>query len=92
VERLAPPKAKPTLSQAAYETLSIVAYGSRVTRATVEKIRGVNSDSAFVRLLEKNLIRETGRLPTAGRPMTYDVTEEFYRVFGFATKKDLPAL
>ena len=78
------------LSQAAYETLSIIAYNANVTRATIEKIRGVNSDSSIDKLLERNLIAETGRASLPGRPMRYDVTDEFYRQFGFKSRADLP--
>lgn len=78
------------LSQAAYETLSIIAYNANVTRAVIEKIRGVNSDSSIDKLLERNLISETGRANLPGRPMRYDVTDEFYRLFGFKSRADLP--
>jgi len=78
------------LSQAAYEALSIVAYNSGVTRAAIEKIRGVNSDSSIAKLLERGLIAETGRADLPGRPMRYDVTDEFYRLFGFKSRDDLP--
>ena len=81
---------KHALSQAAYETLSIVAYNANVTRAAIEKIRGVNSDSSISKLLERNLIVETGRASLPGRPMRYDVTDEFYRLFGFSSRTDLP--
>ena len=81
---------KHSLSQAAYETLSIIAYNANVTRAAIEKIRGVNSDSSVTKLLERNLIAETGRANLPGRPMQYDVTDEFYRLFGFKSRKDLP--
>ena len=92
IEKLFEQRQKHGLSQAAYETLSIVAYHANVTRATIEKIRGVNSDSSISRLLERNLIRETGRLNLPGRPMGYDVTDEFFRSFGFKSRKDLPDL
>jgi segregation and condensation protein B len=82
---------KHSLSQAAYETLSIIAYNTAATRVSIEKIRGVNSDSSVEKLLEKGLIAEIGRLALPGRPMAYDVTDEFYRCFGFKSKKDLPA-
>ena len=90
IDRLFDIRQKQGLSQAAYETLSIVAYNANVTRAAIEKVRGVNSDSSIIKLLDKNLIQETGRLSIPGRPMTYDVTEEFFRSFGFRSRKDLP--
>ena len=90
IEKLMEERPKQNLSQAAYEALSIIAYNSNVTRAAVEKIRGVNSDSSIDKLLERNLIRETGRLNVPGRPLAYDVTDEFYRRFGYSSKTDLP--
>ena len=92
VNKLFEIKQKQSLSQAAYETLSIVAYNANVTRAAIEKIRGVNSDSPISKLLERNLIVETGRASLPGRPMQYDVTDEFYRLFGFKSRTDLPDL
>ena len=83
-------KQKHGLSQAAYETLAIVAYNTNATKALIEKIRGVNSDSAVERLVERGLVVEKGRLRMPGRPMAYDVTDDFYRNFGFRSKKDLP--
>jgi segregation and condensation protein B len=92
VAKLFEARQKHGLSQAAYETLSVVAYNKNATRALVERIRGVNSDSAFAKLLDRGLIREAGRLRVPGRPMAYDVTDEFFRVFGFKSRKDLPDL
>jgi segregation and condensation protein B len=81
---------KQGLSQAAYETLAIIAYHQPVTRALVEQIRGVNSDNVIVNLVEKNLIQETGRQDSPGKPKLYGTTEEFLRVFGFSSLRDLP--
>lgn len=92
VNKLFEIKQKQSLSQAAYETLSIVAYNADVTRSMIEKIRGVNSDSPIEKLLERGLIIETGRARLPGRPMRYDVTEDFYRLFGFKSRSDLPDL
>lgn len=92
IRRLFEPRQKQALSQAAYETLAIVAYNQPVTRARIEQIRGVNSDSAITRLVERNLIREAGRLESPGKPMLYETTEEFLRSFGFKSKADLPLL
>ncbi len=83
---------KPNLSQAALEVLAIVAYNPRVTRAEMEKIRGVSSDSAMNKLLEYNLIEEAGKLDAPGRPMTYQTTDDFLRMFGYSSLKDLPEL
>ena len=83
---------KAGLTPAAYETLSIIAYNQPVTRAYIEQIRGVNSDSVLMTLMERNLIREAGRDDAPGRPKLYETTEEFLRVFGFSSLKDLPPL
>lgn len=83
---------KQGLTPAAYETLSIIAYNQPVTRAYIEQIRGVNSDGVLLKLVERNLIREAGRDDAPGKPKLYETTEEFLRVFGFSSIKDLPAL
>ncbi len=92
IRRLVEPRQKQALSQAAFETLSIIAYNQPVTRARIEMIRGVNSDSAIIRLIERNLIREAGRMDSPGKPMLYETTDEFLRSFGFRSVKDLPIL
>jgi len=92
IRKLVEPRQKQALSQAAFETLSIIAYNQPVTRAKIEMIRGVNSDSALVRLIERNLVREAGRLDAPGKPVLYETTEEFLRSFGFKSTKDLPVL
>ena len=83
---------KPNLSQAAIETLAIIAYNPKITRAEIEAIRGVNSDGTIYKLLEYNLIEETGKLDAPGRPGTYGVTSEFLRIFGFNNLNELPDL
>lgn len=83
---------KPSLSQAAMEVLAIIAYNSKITRAEVEKIRGVSSDSAMNKLIEYNLIEEAGRLDAPGRPMMYKTTDEFLRMFGYQSLEDMPEL
>lgn len=92
ISKLAEPRQKQALSQAAFETLAIIAYNQPVTRARIEMIRGVNSDSSIATLLERNLIKEAGRLDSPGRPVLYETTEEFLRCFGFRSIKDLPML
>lgn len=92
IARLAPVRKKQGLTPAAYETLAIIAYNQPVTRAYIEQIRGVNSDSVITKLMERNLIREAGRDDAPGRPKLYETTEEFLRVFGFSSLKDLPPL
>ncbi|OGW90734.1 MAG: SMC-Scp complex subunit ScpB [Omnitrophica bacterium RIFCSPHIGHO2_02_FULL_63_14] len=83
---------KRRLSQASLETLSVVAYRQPVTRADIEFIRGVNVDGALKTLLEKGLVRITGRKEVPGRPMLYGTTKEFLEHFGLASVKELPAL
>ena len=83
---------KPNLSQAALETLAIIAYNPKITRAEIESIRGVNSDGTIYKLLDYNLIEETGKLDAPGRPGTYGVTSEFLRMFGFSNLNELPEL
>lgn len=86
------PRQKQGLSQAAFETLAITAYNQPITKAKIEQIRGVNSDSAISRLIDRNLIREAGRLDAPGKPILYETTEEFLRSFGFKSVADLPIL
>ena len=83
---------KPNLSQAALETLSIIAYNSGITRAEIETIRGVNSDGTIYKLLEYNLIEEVGRLDAPGRPTIYSTTKEFLKMFGISSLEELPEL
>ena len=85
-------RTKPNLSQAALEVLSIIAYNPKVTRAEMERIRGVSSDSAMNKLLEYNLIEEAGRLDAPGRPVMYKTTDEFLRLFGYSSLDDMPEL
>jgi segregation and condensation protein B len=80
------------LSQAALEALAIVAYKQPVTRAQVEAIRGVNSDSVLRTLVGRELIEEVGRLDQVGRPILYGTTFEFLRQFGLGSLEELPAL
>ena len=84
------PAQKSMLSGAALETLSIVAYNQPVTRSSVEFIRGVNSDSAINRLIERGLIEECGRLDTPGKPLLYRTTPEFLKSFGITSLDELP--
>ena len=83
---------KPNLSQAALETLAIIAYNPKITRAEIESIRGVNSDGTIYKLLDHNLIEDAGRLDAPGRPTTYQVTKEFLRLFGYTSLEELPEL
>lgn len=83
---------KPNLSQAALETLAIIAYNPKITRAEIETIRGVNSDGTIYKLLDHNLIEDAGRLDAPGRPTTYQTTKEFLRMFGYTSLEELPEL
>ncbi len=85
-------RAKPNLSAAALETLSIIAYNPKITRAEIEQIRGVNSDGTIYKLLEYNLIEEVGRLDAPGRPTLYSTTKEFLKMFGISNLDELPEL
>ena len=85
-------QAKPTISQASLEVLSIIAYNPRATRSDIDSIRGVDSSASIYRLLEYNLIEQSGKADLPGRPMTYKVTEEFLKTFGLNSIKDLPEL
>ena len=82
----------PTLSQASLEVLAILAYNPRSTRADIEMIRGVDSSGSIYRLLEYNLIEQAGKADFPGRPMTYKVTDQFLKMFGLKSLKDLPDL
>jgi segregation and condensation protein B len=80
------------LSPAALETLAIIAYRQPVTRAQIEAVRGVNSDSVLRTLINLNLIEEQGRLDQVGRPIIYGTTFEFLQQFGLASLDQLPPL
>ena len=82
----------PTLSQASLEVLAILAYNPRSTKADIEMIRGVDSSGSMYRLLEYNLIEQAGKADLPGKPMTYRVTDEFLKMFGLKSLKDLPDL
>ena len=81
-------RAKPNLSSAALETLSIIAYNQKITRAEIEQIRGVNSDGTIYKLLEYGLIEEAGRLDAPGRPTIYSTTKEFLKMFGISNLEE----
>ncbi|ADG06520.1 SMC-Scp complex subunit ScpB [Kyrpidia tusciae] len=80
----------PPLSQAALETLAIIAYRQPVTRIDIEEIRGVKSERALATLLARGLIRETGRADAPGRPILYGTTPYFLEYFGLQELGDLP--
>ena len=85
-------RTKPNLSQAALETLAIIAYNPRATRAEIEAIRGVNSDGTIYKLLDYGLIEDAGKADLPGRPTTYKTTTEFLKMFGYESLAKLPEL
>jgi len=85
-------RTKPNLSNQAVETLSIIAYNPRITRAEIEAIRGVNSDGTIYKLLEYGLIEESGKSDAPGRPITFSVTTYFLKTFGMSSLAELPDL
>ncbi len=85
-------RTKPNLSTAALETLSIIAYNPRITRAEIEAIRGVSADACVYKLLEYGLVEEAGKTDLPGKPMSYKTTNEFLKMFGYSSLNDLPEL
>ncbi|MCI8761047.1 MAG: SMC-Scp complex subunit ScpB [Clostridia bacterium] len=83
---------KPNLSNAALETLSIIAYNPKISRAEIEAIRGVSADACVYKLLEYGLIEESGKIDLPGKPMSYQTTQDFLRMFGYVSLEDLPEL
>lgn len=83
---------KPSLSSAALETLSIIAYNPNITRSQIENIRGVGSDGTIYKLLEFELIESAGKLDAPGRPTMYQVTDNFLKMFGISSLDELPEL
>jgi segregation and condensation protein B len=83
-------RAQTRLSQAALETLAIIAYRQPILRAQLEAIRGVACGEVLKSLMERRLVKITGRAEEVGRPMLYGTTPEFLRVFGIANLSDLP--
>lgn len=80
------------LSQAAMETLSIIAYNQPVTKSFIEQVRGIDSSSVVNTLVERDLLEEAGRLDLPGRPVAYRTTDTFLRCFGISSLKELPPL
>lgn len=89
-QRLAQSPTRATLSQAALETLAIVAYKQPITRIEIEEIRGVKSDRAIHTLVAKELIHEVGRAEAIGRPILYGTTKSFLDYFGLSSLQELP--
>ncbi|OCT12484.1 SMC-Scp complex subunit ScpB [Paenibacillus pectinilyticus] len=89
-ERLAYSPSRSSLSQAALETLSIVAYKQPITRVEIEEIRGVKCDRALATLTSKDLITEVGRADAVGRPILYGTSKQFLEYFGLSSIQELP--
>lgn len=85
-------RAKPNISNAAMETLAIIAYNPKITRSEIEAIRGVNSDATIYKLLEYNLIEDAGKSDLPGKPTVYKTTTEFLKTFGISNLDELPEL
>lgn len=83
---------KPKLSNAALETLAIIAYNPKISRAEIEAIRGVSADACVYKLLEYGLIEEAGKIDLPGKPMSYRTTDDFLKMFGYASLEELPEL
>ncbi|MGL5354819.1 MAG: SMC-Scp complex subunit ScpB [Clostridium sp.] len=92
VQKLLKKNKTQSLSQASLESLAIVAYKQPITRIDIDEIRGVKSESALQRLIERELIKDIGRLEVPGRPILFGTTEEFLRQFGLKGLDELPSL
>ena len=92
IQKLLKKNKRQSLSQASLESLSIIAYKQPITRIDIDEIRGVKSESAIQKLLERDLVEEVGRLDVPGRPILYGTTNEFLRQFGLTSIKELPSL
>jgi segregation and condensation protein B len=83
---------KPHLTDVVMETLSVIAYKQPVTKAEIERIRGVNSDHAVNKLIEYHLVTELGRAKQPGRPILFGTTQDFLRAFGVSSPDTLPEI
>jgi len=90
--RLARSRSKSRLSRPAMETLAIVAYRQPISRPEIDAVRGVNSDGVLDHLLERRMIRISGRKDAPGRPFLYETTREFLVAFGLRDLSDLPSV
>ena len=92
VRRVTETRKNASLSPAALEVLTIIAYRQPVTRAFIDQLRGVDSGGTLSSLAEKQMIEESGRLEVPGRPILYRTTEHFLQAFALESLDDLPAL
>ncbi len=92
IQKLLKKNKRQSLSQASIESLAIIAYKQPITRIDIDEIRGVKSESAIQRLVERELIKEVGRLEVPGRPILYGTTDEFLKQFELKDLNELPSL
>lgn len=92
VQKLLKTNVRQSLSRAALETLAIIVYKQPITRIEIDEIRGVKSDRAIQTLIDKNLIRKSGRKEVPGRPLLYSTTEEFLSYFGINNLNEMPSI
>ncbi|MDT8716564.1 segregation/condensation protein B [Clostridium sp. 19966] len=92
IQKILKTNSRQSLSQASLETLAIIAYKQPITRIDIDEIRGVKSDSAVAKLLDKKLIKESGRLDAPGRPILYSTTDDFLKQLNIENIKELPSL
>ena len=92
IKKLSSPKFTKSLSNAALETLSIIAYRQPIIKSDIEAIRGVRCDKAIETLIERGLVVELGRLEKVGRPILYGTTDLFLKTFGLESLDQLPPL
>lgn len=90
IKKLNHTKPNRSLSNAAMETLAIIAYRQPIIKSEIDNIRGVKSDRSLETLMEKKLVQELGRLDKIGRPIVYGTTDEFLRLFSLESLDDLP--
>ncbi|MES2764715.1 MAG: SMC-Scp complex subunit ScpB [Bacteroidota bacterium] len=92
IQKLIKSKSRKRLSQAALETLAIIAYRQPITKPEIEGIRGVSSSEVVNSLIEKNLVAIAGRSEAIGKPLLYGTTDDFLKIFGLHSVSDLPKL
>lgn len=92
IQKLLKKNTRQSLSQASLESLAIIAYKQPITKIEIDEIRGVKSESAIQKLVEKSLIEETGRADAPGRPILYGTTDEFLRHFALGELGELPSI
>lgn len=92
IQKLLKVNTRQSLSQAALETLAIIAYKQPITRVSIDEIRGVKSDRAISTLVDRGFIKETGRLDVAGRPILFSTTDKFLMHFGLENLSQMPSL